>query len=827
MKQYYKSITGFTPYNYQIKVAELLLAGKNVILSVPTGAGKTWAATLPFLYAKEKELDSFPQKMIYSLPLRTLANSIYGDINSGIEKIANHNNLVSIHTGEYKNDEHFESDIVFSTIDQTLSNFLCFPLSLSKRQANINAGALIGSYLVFDEFHLLDPKLSMATTLGVLKTLDSLCRFCLMTATLSEDYIGVLKDTLNAEVVTIDDFPEDVRIIKSLKIPDRKTHKKSVHVYNETINASTIIKKHKKKSIVICNRVEKAQRLYNDIVSSDLPETKKQNIVCLHSRFFDNDRKNTEEKLKQLFGKNNNESAILISTQVIEAGMDISCDTMHVEISPINSFLQRAGRCARWEGQYGEIYVYNILELEEQEQLKIESDDKEIKAQLRAINNKYLPYNAQICRTTLNQLQNVTFLDKDISKKLVDEILTRIELEDFELIRQGNFNSNKIQESWETCEKNMYSQTIRDIQSIEIAIIDADIEKETSFLPFKYQTINLYKWTFIKWAKEILASKDFVLDDDVIYIAEKESESTIIDFDVIDQDGYRLKAVRDIEPLKNHYETIFVDKSIFKYTSGAGLEVGKGNYCSPLKPRKEKEQNIIEYKKDTFYQHNKAIINCYEREFKPNLKFVFKQLDEFWGETIDWNKLIKAMICLHDYGKLNKEWQTKMKRLQELKSNGNYNPDEVLAHSDFNELTDKEIEKQSRVKTKPPHAGVGAFALLEILGRYFSNKRHLKNILIPIASAILKHHSSETKSFYDFKVTEKDFSAFLIIWNEIVGIDFIENDNLKNMKQVSLERFTINSRSDGIGVMTYFLLVRILRLSDQKATINFKKYLNT
>jgi CRISPR-associated endonuclease/helicase Cas3 len=437
-----------------------------------------------------------------------------------------------------------------------------------------------------------------------------------------------------------------------------------------------------------------------------------------------------------------------------------------------------------------------------------------------------LPYNADISKATLNLLKTTTFLDKDISQKLVDEILTKNELEDFELIKQGNFNRNKIQESWETCEKNMYSQTIRDIQSIEIAIIDAEQEKDTSFIPFKYQTINLYKWSFIKWSKEILAQKDFDLDDDMIFIAEKESESTIIDFDVIDQDGYRLKAVRDIEPLKNHFETIFVDKSIFKYTSGAGLELGNGKYCSPLKPRKEREQGIIEYKKDTFYQHNKAIINCYEREFKPNLKFVFKQLDEYWGETIDWDKLIKAMICLHDYGKLNKEWQTKMKRLQELKSNGNYNPDEVLAHSDFNEVTDKENEKQSGVKSKPPHAGVGAFVALEILGSYSRSKRQIKNILIPISSAILKHHSVETRSFHDFKITENDFKAFSILWKEEVNIGYQDKHNLREMKQISLSRFAINSRSDNIGLMIYFVLVRILRLSDQNATIDFQKYLN-
>lgn len=323
MKEFYRTVLGFDhPYQYQEKVADVLLSGKNVILAVPTGAGKTWASIAPFLYVQQNSTISFPRKMIYSLPLRTLTNSIYSDVTRVLKKINGFEELASIHTGEYKNDEHFESDIIFSTIDQTLSSFLCFPLSLSKRQANVNAGALVGSYLVFDEFHLLDPKLSMATTLGMLRTLKNLCRFCIMTATLSQEYIDELKFAVNAEVVSIDDFPEDKIKIKSLKIPKGQKAKKTVTIKDETINAQTILKHHKKggKTIVICNRVEKAQQLFNDITTSNLSVFKnlsgldKTNIICLHSRFFDDDRKNKEERLKRLFGGQNEESTILIST---------------------------------------------------------------------------------------------------------------------------------------------------------------------------------------------------------------------------------------------------------------------------------------------------------------------------------------------------------------------------------------------------------------------------------------------------------------------------------------------------------------------------------
>lgn len=814
-KIFYQKLSGFLPYNYQVKVAEILLEGKNIILSVPTGAGKTWASIIPFLYAKQNSIENFPQKMIYSLPLRTLANSIYSDINKVLNK-KGYLKFASIHTGEYKNDEYFESDIIFSTIDQTLSNFLCFPLSLSKRQANINAGSLIGSYLVFDEFHLLDPKLSMATTLGMLRILGNLCRFCIMTATLSEKYINELKVTLNAEVVSIDDFPEDAKNISSLKVPDGKEYKKRIEVFQKTINIEDIKSRHKQKTIVICNRVEKAQQLYNDLIQyikgpENFQGLKAENIICLHSRFFDEDRKNKEEKLKDLFGKNNSESAILVSTQVIEAGMDISCDTMHVEISPVNSFFQRAGRCARWEGQSGEIYVYDILDLDEKEIINIQTDEKETLQQIRAINNKYLPYDKELCETTYHHLKEVSVINKEIAQQLVDNILSEDELKNYSLIQQSNYNIAKIQESWDTCEKNMYSQTIRDIQSIELVIIDYTQIGRKTFMPYKYQTIGLFKWSFIKWAKDILAT-----NEDVIFIAESNKNSQFIDWDTLDSDGFQLKPVNDAYQLKNCYDIVFVDKSVFKYTIGAGLELGMGNTISPLKSYNKEEKQIIEYHKDTFLQHNKAIIGCYEKMFKPKLTFTFKQLNVYWGEDIDWDKLIKIMICLHDYGKLNTAWQTPMRKLQKLK--GNYDPNEVLAHSDFNETTDKEIEALSGVKNKPAHAGVGAYAI-SINAENVIDSDNFEDVAKPLTTAILRHHGVDNISYPDFTISNKEYEQLSILLNEI-DIDELLCRSSKNGKL--LDYLPSNKEE----YVIYFFLVRILRLTDQKATIDYKEYIN-
>lgn len=829
IREFYKSLLGFEPYRYQLKVAELLLNGKNVILTVPTGAGKTWASIIPFLYAQKTGNNNFPQKMIYSLPLRTLANSIYFDVSEVLKKENEYEGFASIQTGEYSNDEHFENDIIFSTIDQTLSNFLCFPLSLSKRQANINAGSLIGSYLVFDEFHLLDPKLSMSTTLGMLKILKNLCRFCIMTATLSETYIMNLVADTGAEIVSINDFPNDVENISSLKIPQDKKSKKTVFVKDETINSHEILKHHKKKTIVICNRVEKVQKLYKEIITSDfqeydnLQELDKTNVICLHSHFFDEDRKKKEEVIKKIFGNENSESAILISTQVIEAGMDISCDTMHVEISPINSFLQRAGRCARWEKQYGEIYVYDILELDEKEKLTIESDTDEEDRQKKAINNKYLPYDKSLCKITFEKLKNISSLNKDISQQLVDDILTSSELKYYTLIKQDDFNRKKILQSWESCEKNMYSQTIRNIQNIDIVIIDYQQLKGETFKPYQYQTIGIYKWSFIKW---MISYFDTRKEDEEYFVfkAVDLKDTNIFDSYSFDNEGYILEPLKNIDEVKACYDIVFVDKSILTYTSEVGLELGSGTSISPLKLFVKNEKEIKEYRKDTFWEHNMAVIGCYENEFKPKLEFAFKQLDNYWGENIEWDKLIKAMICLHDYGKLNAAWQKPMRELQKLK--GNYTRGEVLAHVDFNELTDKELEIQSGAKNKPPHAGAGTFAALEVFGNYFKDKSKIKNILFPIVTAIIKHHSPETSTFKGFKIEKAEFEYFKSLWDKEVNIPIKVQSRLLHMKEIPIDKYLINSHADNIGIVTYFLLVRILRICDQKASRKMEKYLN-
>lgn len=153
-------------------------------MQAPTGSGKTRAALYPFLSAWEYD-DDFPRKCLYSVPFRVLANQFLDEYRRGRRHFGLTRPMdVTIQTGARPEDPCLEGNLIFTTIDQTLSNFLNIPYSLSPGQGNLNAGAVLFSYLVFDELHLFDPEISLPTTVRLLQLLRGIVPFIAMSAIL-------------------------------------------------------------------------------------------------------------------------------------------------------------------------------------------------------------------------------------------------------------------------------------------------------------------------------------------------------------------------------------------------------------------------------------------------------------------------------------------------------------------------------------------------------------------------------------------------------------------------------------------------------------------
>lgn len=96
---------------------------------------------------------------------------------------------------------------------------------------------------------------------------------------------------------------------------------------------------------IICSTVSRAQELYELIASRE------EEVVLLHSRFLTSDRAILEsalvKKLGRKAGTSRPKKLIVVSTQIIEQGLDLDFDAMITDIAPTDLIIQRIGRVHR------------------------------------------------------------------------------------------------------------------------------------------------------------------------------------------------------------------------------------------------------------------------------------------------------------------------------------------------------------------------------------------------------------------------------------------------------------------------------------------------
>ncbi len=331
---------------FQRRVFDCIMQGKSVILQAPTGSGKTRAALAPFIYNLACQDRKLPLTCRYAVPLRVLANQFFRDYKSLAEVIDREaptrlvekyrkfrRDAISIQTGEQADDLQMEAALTFCTIDQLLASFLAAPYGMGKNRANLNVGGILGSYLVFDEFHLY-PLLregksvfgARTTAIEMLKLLRSITPFVLMTATFSTSLLNELKEILGAEIITVTD-PNELRELAQWR---SRVFTRS----DNPMNAEAILAEHQQRAsnrctLIVCNTVLRAQQLYLQLRRAEDQGTR---VVLLHSRFGGDDRKRVSEEVEKELGPGKwdhgsyrGRDIIVVATQVIEDGIGYLC----------------------------------------------------------------------------------------------------------------------------------------------------------------------------------------------------------------------------------------------------------------------------------------------------------------------------------------------------------------------------------------------------------------------------------------------------------------------------------------------------------------------
>ena len=358
----FKKATGFDPYPYQSRLAE----GRDlpVLLKVPTGAGKTEAAILGWLYRRsghsdEAVRDSTPRRLVYCLPMRTLVEQTVDRVEKWLSRLTMTDDVgvVTLMGGEPRSQWYLHPEkpfIVVGTQDMLLSRALNRGYGMGYNMWPIEYGLLNNDCLwVMDEVQLMANGLPTSTQLSGLR--DKLKTFgpaksMWMSATVRRDWLNTIDHPNAGQVVELglDDLA-DPRLSKrhnALKF----VCKASVSFKKPKEMAELIAEKHEPGALtlVIVNTVERAQAAYAELTKTRnnmLPDVEK---VLVHSRFREDDRK---KKNKTMAAPLDPTGRVVVATQAVEAGVDISARTLITELAPWASMVQRFGRCNRG-GEY-------------------------------------------------------------------------------------------------------------------------------------------------------------------------------------------------------------------------------------------------------------------------------------------------------------------------------------------------------------------------------------------------------------------------------------------------------------------------------------------
>ncbi|WGS65317.1 CRISPR-associated helicase Cas3' [Marinitoga aeolica] len=319
----------------------------NVIAIAQTGMGKTEAGLLWI----------GNNKGFYTLPLKVAINAIYDRITKKILKDKNTENVGILHSDTYS--EYLKREESIEEVDYyfTKTKQLSLPLTITTLDQLFNivygykgfelkVATMSYSKIILDEIQMYSPDLLAYLILGLKIITKFGGKFSILTATFPKFLLKEFKDVgINNFIISEKPFiNNDIR--HSLKVID------------DNIEAKYIIEKYNKNRIlVICNTINQAQRIYNDLIDLGVNFDE---VNLLHSKFIKKDRSNKEKEIFNL-GNNYNKKGIWISTQIVEASLDIDFDILFTELSDINGLFQRMGRVYRrriWDKDGYNVYVF-------------------------------------------------------------------------------------------------------------------------------------------------------------------------------------------------------------------------------------------------------------------------------------------------------------------------------------------------------------------------------------------------------------------------------------------------------------------------------------
>jgi CRISPR-associated endonuclease/helicase Cas3 len=329
-------------------------------LTAPTGIGKTLSSLQAALVLRERLkylFGSYP-RIITAIPFINILQGTESDYRGVLGEIAqlvvHHQNtdFVTIKSTEHApldkkllEVEAWEGDIVLTTFVQLFQSLLS---GNNRRLKKLNK--LAGSIVILDEIQSIPDKYMPLIGACLIKLGEYYgTRFILMTATqpkiidmgielLRKSESSMPKDHFLQRIELLPDYPkyfQSLHRTKIIPLLDRKMNvSEFVDFFLETWE--------QRSSVIVVNTIKQSLELYEELTARKPLNTE---IRYLSTNLMPKHRKKIINEVRELL--KDEKRVVLVSTQTIEAGVDLDFDVGYRALAPLESIVQTAGRVNR------------------------------------------------------------------------------------------------------------------------------------------------------------------------------------------------------------------------------------------------------------------------------------------------------------------------------------------------------------------------------------------------------------------------------------------------------------------------------------------------
>jgi CRISPR-associated endonuclease/helicase Cas3 len=375
----------------------------STLLIIPTGLGKTDAVLVPWLFAHAYDVNPVPARLILVLPRQNLTGQVARIARKRVEAagLTGQVRVLELMAGSGDNADTISPSqpaIVVCTQDMYFSRALNRGYARRPPRWPIDFALFNNdSLLVFDEVQLMSDALATSAQLASLRRSFGCfgeVTSIWMSATLEPSWLDTVdfrEQRPGVRVIQLDERDHANEIVAQRFRAVKRLRKAPDECSTPEGCAAFAIRQHqpRERTLVMTNTVSRAREVYSRIRSQF------QSTVLLHSRFRPADRRQRTLELDSI----PDEGQIVVSTQVLEAGIDITAHRLITDLASWGSLVQRFGRVNRFGELSGGADIWWVdLPLHG----KVKPDD---------IERLYAPYDvqsAELARSRLARLSSAS-----------------------------------------------------------------------------------------------------------------------------------------------------------------------------------------------------------------------------------------------------------------------------------------------------------------------------------------------------------------------------------------------------------------------------------